>query len=784
MLEDQTSSHLPSCPSCYRHRILFMLDRAVPSAEAVPGISVDWSDYARPEECKTCADWNYDCTNHVLDATLPAKYPPSHKTNDGAPVPPVGREVKDITHIKPMKMSFEILKTGCAFAFYHIQTGLWNKGESYCYLKSLGANTVWVSYFVGYALKPESSVDGIVWPATWTRDVLLEQHIDAVMHLFFHGCVKSTIKCIRQFLIDMKLNTQFGMVANNLLKELSRMQLTWLKLLPFTANSAVKVGGWMSENLLGYCRVADIFYLKVRTLITPPVEDTRHTEMLHRLDQLTASLVICASTLMTTEDEQTVREQQACRIENSVRLFLSSMEAFDKRAFPSRVKEMWRGKGNFVSLTNLVWIYLLYGSLRGYWDGDKERFIQSVKPVVRGGIRQSGTWMKNKVTQVYETQALKHATRSIGDSGSDSPGRDVDEYSRSGPVRMYRNRSEAERILMLSSGGVVSEKDNDGISEVGALCGIILRSGENHEAQDKNASRLLMAYQMKRKRNKGERSQLGFFELRYADNQGFQIGMNWAATMTATHVDNLTVESLGDLKHCISGNFCSIPIGTTDGEPVGTGGNLSVHIVINDHWKRRSNSGTFSLPVPTFNVFRSVFRANWGAACSASSAEVGQLPDSDATQIGVYDGTDLIGRTVKCLVGIETPHHGSIFSYQKKKKSFTVKYYRQDVLSNRAIKVVANVSRQDVADMVLILGEDDDRDDDGGLMAAPDDQEDDDSSDGEEGDDIIGHQCNSSIIEDWMFNEEDAGDNQDDPMGLSAEDSGMEEDLEGDNDHA
>ena len=159
-------------------------------------------------------------------------------------------------------------------------------------------------------------------------------------------------------------------------------------------------------------------------------------------------------------------------------------------------------------------------------------------------------------------------------------------------------------------------------------------------------------------------------------------------------------------------------------------------------------------------------------------------PDSDATQIGVYDGTDLIGRTVKCLVGIETPHHGSIFSYQKKKKSFTVKYYRQDVLSNRAIKVVANVSRQDVADMVLILGEDDDRDDDGGLMAAPDDQEDDDSSDGEEGDDIIGHQCNSSIIEDWMFNEEDAGDNEDDPMGLSAEDSGMEEDLEGDNDHA
>jgi len=88
-----------------------MLDWAVPSAKAVTGISVDWSDYARPEECKTCADWNHDCTNHVLDATLPAKYPPSHKTNGGAPVPPVGREIKDITHIEPMKMSFEILKT-------------------------------------------------------------------------------------------------------------------------------------------------------------------------------------------------------------------------------------------------------------------------------------------------------------------------------------------------------------------------------------------------------------------------------------------------------------------------------------------------------------------------------------------------------------------------------------------------------------------------------------------------------------------------------------------------
>jgi hypothetical protein len=140
------------------------------------------------------------------------------------------------------------LKAGTLYAFYHLSKNLWNKGETTVYLKSISVNTVWINYVVGLSDLDLTTPEEIRWPAMWVRDTEFMQHVEAVMHLIYHGCVKSSFKLVRAFIVEKKVNTKFGESVKGFMKEMKDLGLDWLKIAPFTTKTEVKAGGWLSEQ--------------------------------------------------------------------------------------------------------------------------------------------------------------------------------------------------------------------------------------------------------------------------------------------------------------------------------------------------------------------------------------------------------------------------------------------------------------------------------------------------------------------------------------------------------
>ena len=68
---------------------------------------------------------------------------------------------------------------------------------------------------------------------------------------------------------------------------------------------------------------------------------------------------------------------------------------------------MWWSKSNFISLLNLPDQINFFGPLRFYWDGSRERFIQSVKPWLQH-MRQSDSYLVCKLESIHKDIALNY----------------------------------------------------------------------------------------------------------------------------------------------------------------------------------------------------------------------------------------------------------------------------------------------------------------------------------------------------------------------------------------
>ena len=65
--------------------------------------------------CRHCFDWDY---NHpLMKEPKPENYPSNEHPN--SPQPPKGREVTDVTYLRPIELSYELLMQGVRFCFYN-----------------------------------------------------------------------------------------------------------------------------------------------------------------------------------------------------------------------------------------------------------------------------------------------------------------------------------------------------------------------------------------------------------------------------------------------------------------------------------------------------------------------------------------------------------------------------------------------------------------------------------------------------------------------------------------
>lgn len=132
--DGDTSCRLPSCKACRRRRV-----------RQIVGAVVE----ATLSQCTLCADWDYN--NNEAPAwrescSLSRVFPngsDDYPTQNTSPFHPEGRELPELTHIRPMKQTFEWLTLGVQVAFWNIANKTWKyKYLSENYLRTFGINQV------------------------------------------------------------------------------------------------------------------------------------------------------------------------------------------------------------------------------------------------------------------------------------------------------------------------------------------------------------------------------------------------------------------------------------------------------------------------------------------------------------------------------------------------------------------------------------------------------------------------------------------------------------------
>ena len=95
------------------------------------------------------------------------------------------------------------------------------------------------------------------FPSVWCRENELNTYVDAPMHLLFLGITRHLAKYIQEWIALKRMTPKFLNYAKGLLEPIQRINLSWCTVIPYKGQ---KLGGWVSENYLGFGRLFPWFY--------------------------------------------------------------------------------------------------------------------------------------------------------------------------------------------------------------------------------------------------------------------------------------------------------------------------------------------------------------------------------------------------------------------------------------------------------------------------------------------------------------------------------------------
>ena len=248
------------------------------------------------------------------------------------------------------------------------------------------------------------------------QNVTLAKAVDVPMHLLFLGIVKTVVREIQKWCKVRGSQSGFVRSASGLLEGIKKFNLDWCKTIGYSGG---KLGGWVSENYMGFIRIASWFYMELEILAPDETyEEPKEKPMLKwnmtenkgwlrvrgiKLDGKAAdlkrrvrdlmdraegppkitgpkggsienvkrclrSLIGMIQVAMTTTVNQKVCDLLDCKIKR----FLTHFAKLDREVEPKREKPTWVTSYNFSSLLNLPGIMERYGPLRNLWEGGNQ----------------------------------------------------------------------------------------------------------------------------------------------------------------------------------------------------------------------------------------------------------------------------------------------------------------------------------------------------------------------------------------------------------------------------
>ena len=416
------SSNMQSCKACFQYRV------------KVANTNASFFS-ASNRRCGRCADWDFDHPQMKVD--LPIGYPESfHKDS---PPTHIKRQLKVLHQLHPIILSFDNMKASTNFILYNVYKKTFNLNEANTYGRSVGLSGKFISRTIipqAAALREENSdytcdevINKFQYPHLWNGPIQLNQYIDAPMHLIFQGIIKSLIEMINEWLSALSTGEsyykKFCNIIHPMMMSISNMNLTWCFLNSFNTSKNYKATGWIANNYLAFARLMLIFYRYIRNVIP-------HTEVgLLECEGMVQSSLCLVSYIMSKHN------QDPKPILEYTKLFLSCVDKFESKVYiKTSIKPIWRSRGNFLSLLNLPLQQQYFGSVRNFWEGERERYIQHIKPLL-SHLRNSTSFLVTKLERLYQYIALDHVLESVPNSIGASI--KMPNYQRNNEYIVYKN---------------------------------------------------------------------------------------------------------------------------------------------------------------------------------------------------------------------------------------------------------------------------------------------------------------------------------------------------------
>ena len=410
------SSQMQSCKTCFQHRV--KASKKNPTFCSTPR-----------RRCSRCADWDF---NHPqMGVPFPLGYPDTY--HDDGPHPHAQRQMERIKNLYPMILSFDNLKANAQFIFFNVYKKTFKFNDARVYGKSVGLSGDCINNLIIAPAKmlrvnsPNHTYDEVIkkfkYPVLWDCPIALNQYIDAPMHLLFQGIIKSLIEMISEWLTALpktpSYHKEFCQIIHPTMLAISNMNLKWCFMNIFHTAKNYKTTGWIANNYLAFARLMLVFYRYIRHVVPNSLLGLIECEAMIQSGLCVVSYIMSQH----NKDPSPILEY--------TKLFLSCVDKFESKIYvEGSINHIWRSRGNFLSLLNLPLQQEYFGTVRNFWEGEHERYIQHIKPLLKQ-LRHTTSFLVTKLEKLYQIAALDFVLESIPDSY----------HSNLSPIKYERNKN-------------------------------------------------------------------------------------------------------------------------------------------------------------------------------------------------------------------------------------------------------------------------------------------------------------------------------------------------------
>jgi hypothetical protein len=461
--------------------------------------------------CTSCKQQNlplqtncYNCSNWLLYENLPLL---RFSSCNDFPTDKLGDENK----LSVYSLSFTDLISSVKYVHEEVVNNNMSKNAAVAYLKYKCINTVSIEqiYECAYNCRllelVEKNNDDIdvnlfndlmedkldnpekytMWeiPSNWKYFDSFERFVEVPMHLFFLNCQKTLVMDVHSWLKFQKKLTYFQTKTKGLLEEIQKLQLSWLKLLPYPDG---KGAGWVSENWMGLCRICMWLYQILEILPNPPAYSDPSTNPSTWTKKETTAWMTARGLQVGKQkaqelkaivksyfDSETIPEiipvkgcsvstvlkmikdyynivvigmdqhsiHNGFRMERAVCVFLTTYSEFADSISDDSKEPLYFGRYSLMSLLNLPNQLKNYSSMRFLWEGGMcgEGFLRIAKPEIKRGLNRN--WPKWLIDNLLKDKSCEDLSTCF------LPKTVVSKNEQLKEVKIYRNRSEVVNLI-------------------------------------------------------------------------------------------------------------------------------------------------------------------------------------------------------------------------------------------------------------------------------------------------------------------------------------------------